>query len=430
MDNKYENNFNNKEDNNSRSYEPNFIMVPKEDTSKKDKNIGGENKGMEYQDNNPKKIKKKKDRSIFPYIALSLVFAIIGGLLGAAGVLYIAPQSDNFKNTALYRRIIQEKNINYGPTTLASEKDALSATEIINKVGPAVVGVTTKSVKDYGVFGNQVAEGIGSGFIINEEGYVLTNYHVIKGAQDVKVILNDGKEAQAKVINYDAENDIAVVKITENITMPGIAELGDSDSVQAGESVVAIGNPLGKEFLGTVTSGIVSAINRAINIGGKDLTLIQTDAAINPGNSGGPLLNSRGQVIGINTAKINSQSAEGGVEGIGFSIPINQAKNKLGDLSKPILKIGIGGRDLSEKLAKENKLPAGVYVIQVEEFSSAEKAGIKTGDVIIGFDGNKVTTMAELNKFKSQKSAGDKVKVEVYREGKNKTLDLTLEEQK
>ncbi len=427
MDERYENNPEDTKYKNIQGYSPDFIIIPKEDPSNSNKNHRRENISMEETNN---KKKRNKDRSIFPYVALSIVFSIIGGLLGAAGVLYIAPQSHNFKNTALYKTIIEEKGKNYGATTLAEEKDALTITEIIDKVGPAVVGVTTKSVKDYGIFGNQATEGIGSGFIINEEGYVLTNYHVIKGAQDVKVVLNDGKEVEAKVINYDAENDIAVVKIKEEMKMPGVVELGDSDSVQAGESVVAIGNPLGKEFLGTVTSGIVSAINRSIKIGGKDLTLIQTDAAINPGNSGGPLLNSRGQVIGMNTAKINSQSAEGGVEGIGFSIPINQAKAKLGDLSKPILEIGIRGRDISEKVSKENKIPIGVYVMEVIEFSPAEKIGIRSSDVITSFDGNKINTMAELNKLKSQKNNGDEVSIEIYREGKSKTVNLILQEKK
>lgn len=427
MDERYENNPEDTEYKNIQGYSPDFIIIPKEDPSNSNKNHRRENINMEEINN---KKKGNKDRSIFPYVALSIVFSIIGGLLGAAGVLYIAPQSHNFKNTALYKTIIEEKGKNYGSTTLAEEKDALTITEIIDRVGPAVVGVTTKSVKDYGIFRNQATEGIGSGFIINEEGYVLTNYHVIKGAQDVKVVLNDGKEVEAKVINYDAENDIAVVKIKEEMKMPGVVELGDSDSVQAGESVVAIGNPLGKEFLGTVTSGIVSAINRSIKIGGKDLTLIQTDAAINPGNSGGPLLNSRGQVIGMNTAKINSQSAEGGVEGIGFSIPINQAKAKLGDLSKPILEIGIKGRDISEKVSKENKIPIGVYVMEVIEFSPAEKIGIRSSDVITSFDGNKINTMAELNKLKSQKSNGDEVSIEIYREGKSKTVNLILQEKK
>lgn len=427
MDERYENNPEDTEYKNIQGYSPDFIIIPKEDPSNSNKNHRRENINMEEINN---KKKRNKDRSIFPYVALSIVFSIIGGLLGAAGVLYIAPQSHNFKNTALYKTIIEEKGKNYGSTTLAEEKDALTITEIIDRVGPAVVGVTTKSVKDYGIFRNQATEGIGSGFIINEEGYVLTNYHVIKGAQDVKVVLNDGKEVEAKVINYDAENDIAVVKIKEDMKMPGVVELGDSDSVQAGESVVAIGNPLGKEFLGTVTSGIVSAINRSIKIGGKDLTLIQTDAAINPGNSGGPLLNSRGQVIGMNTAKINSQSAEGGVEGIGFSIPINQAKAKLGDLSKPILEIGIKGRDISEKVSKENKIPIGVYVMEVIEFSPAEKIGIRSSDVITSFDGNKINTMAELNKLKSQKSNGDEVSIEIYREGKSKTVNLILQEKK
>ncbi len=148
---------------------------------------------------------------------------------------------------------------------------------------------------------------MGTGIIFSEDGYILTNYHVISGAQNIKVMLSDGKEVSAKVINYDAAADVAVIKLAENTKVPGVAEFGDSDMLEVGESVVAIGNPLGKEFIGSVTTGIVSAVNRQVSIENKDLKFIQTDAAINPGNSGGPLVNSKGQVIGINTAKIASR---------------------------------------------------------------------------------------------------------------------------
>lgn len=431
------NNDSSNENTNINGDNPNFIMIPREENSSDNNKSFGGDKTMDFSNNSfkygsnenmPKKPKKKRSGNFIGYLAVALVCSMLGGLLGAGGVLYVAPQSDAFKNTELYKRVVRDKAINYGPTTLAAEKDALTVTQIVNKIGPAVVGVSTKSVQNYGLFGSKVAEGIGSGFIINEEGYILTNYHVINGAQEVKVILSDGKEVAAKVVNYDQQADMAVVKITDNIKVPGVAELGDSESVQVGESVVAIGNPLGKEFLGSVTSGIVSAVNREVNIQGKNLTLIQTDAAINPGNSGGPLVNARGQVIGINTAKINTEAVAGGVEGIGFSIPINQAKEKLGTLSKPLLKIGIAGRDVDDKTAAENKVPTGVYIAQVQEFSPAEKAGIKPGDIITSFDGQKVSTIDEVNKLKSKHNSGDVVKVEVYRDGKNKMLDLKLEE--
>ena len=410
-------NFNNEKGN---IQEPDFVIV---NDNKNNGSYGYKENHSPYREHNSKG-KKSSGKKALSYIAIGLICATLGGAAGAAGTIYVLPKTATFKESPLYKSMSENKNVNYGPTTLATEKDALTVSEIVKKIGPAVVGVTTKSRVSNGFFNQQVQEGIGSGFIINEEGYILTNFHVISGAQEVKVILSDGKEVAAKVINYDQDNDVAVVKITDNVKVPGVAELGDSDSVQVGEGVVAIGNPLGKEFLGTVTNGIVSALNRDIDIENKKLNLIQTNAAINPGNSGGPLVNSRGQVIGINTAKIGAQ----GVEGIGFSIPINQVKGRLESLSKPILKVGISAREITEEMAKANKVPVGVYILEVQEFSPAEKAGVRPGDIITKFDGEKVKTVGEINQIKGKHKAGDTVKVEIVRDGKTKTLDLTLTE--
>lgn len=379
-----------------------------------------------------KKTKTKK-RGYMSYVAIGLIAAVIGGFAGVGGVLYIAPKSEAFKNTALYQSL--KSNSYYGPVaSFADEKGDLTLPEVVARVEPAVVGVATTSISQDMFYGGKVQQGIGSGVIISDEGYVLTNYHVIEGAQEVKVILQDGetsKEVNAKVVNYDQVRDVAVVKITdEGVKMPGVAELGDSDELMKGQQVIAIGNPLGKEFSGTVTSGIISSVNRqlATDSNGKALNFIQTDAAINQGNSGGPLMNAKGQVIGINTAKIGST----GVEGMGFSIPINEIKPKIESLMKPMLRIGIGGRDLTEAIAKENKLPAseGVLVLEVSEFSPAEKAGLKIYDIITTFDGQKVTSVNDINDIKAKKNAGDTVKVGILRDGKEKTIELTLEESK
>lgn len=376
---------------------------------------------------------KTKKRGYMSYVAIGLIAAVIGGFAGVGGVLYIAPKSEAFKNTALYQSL--KSNSYYGPVaSFADEKGDLTLPEVVARVEPAVVGVATTSISQDMFYGGKVQQGIGSGVIISDEGYVLTNYHVIEGAQEVKVILQDGetsKEVNAKVVNYDQVRDVAVVKITdEGVKMPGVAELGDSDELMKGQQVIAIGNPLGKEFSGTVTSGIISSVNRqlATDSNGKALNFIQTDAAINQGNSGGPLMNAKGQVIGINTAKIGST----GVEGMGFSIPINEIKPKIESLMKPMLRIGIGGRDLTEAIAKENKLPAseGVLVLEVSEFSPAEKAGLKIYDIITTFDGQKVTSVNDINDIKAKKNAGDTVKVGILRDGKEKTIELTLEESK
>lgn len=365
-----------------------------------------------------KKVKKKNGfKRGIAIIAGVVIVAMLGGAIGAGGVYYA------FKNRIPVSTLENTSNNAANPPAFKGEDGALTVPQVVEKVTPAVVGVSTKSLVRDQFFNVKEQEGLGSGFIINEEGYVVTNYHVINGAQEVKVIFSDGKEVNAKVINYDAERDIAVIKITDDVKMPGIAQLGDSSTVKAGEEVIAIGNPLGKEFSSTVTKGIVSSPNRKMKTeNGNVLDYIQTDAAINPGNSGGPLINSKGEVIGINTAKKVGED----IEGIGFAIPINEVKTRLGSLSKPILKLGITARTVTPELAKENKLEEGVYVVGVQEFSPAEKAGLKIGDLIIEFGGKRVKTLEELNQAKSQYNDGDSVPVEIIRDGKKVNLNLTL----
>ena len=210
--------------------------------------------------------------------------------------------------------------------------------------------------------------------------------------------------------------------MADNTKVPGVAQLGNSDTLQVGESVVAIGNPLGNEFLGTVTTGVVSALNRQLSIENKDLKFIQTDAAINEGNSGGPLVNTKGQVIGINTAKITAE----GVEGMGFAIPINTVNSKIKALVKPMLSIGIICRDITQDISNENNVPKGVYILQVQKFSPAEKSGIKAADIITEFDGRKIYTVDEINKIKATHKAGDVVKIQLIRNGKTININLTL----
>lgn len=377
-------------------------------------------KGVKDSNDNSKNKKVKKKSGFKRGIALiagAVIVAILGGAIGAGGV-YCA-----FKNSIPVSTLENNSNTSVNPPAFKGEDGALTVPQVVEKVTPAVVGVSTKSLVRDQFFNVKEQEGLGSGFIINEEGYVVTNYHVINGAQEVKVIFSDGKEVNAKVINYDPERDIAVIKITDDVKMPGIAELGDSSTVKAGEEVIAIGNPLGKEFSSTVTKGIVSSPNRKMKTeNGNVLDYIQTDAAINPGNSGGPLINSKGEVIGINTAKKVGED----IEGIGFAIPINEVKTRLGSLSKPILKLGITARTVTPELAKENKLEEGVYVVGVQEFSPAEKAGLKIGDLIIEFGGKRVKTLEELNQAKSQYNDGDSVPVEIIRDGKKVNLNLTL----
>lgn len=386
-----------------------------------DKNFSDVKSKSSKESNDNSKNKKVKKKSGFKrgiaMIAGAVIVAILGGAIGAGGVYYA------FKNSIPVSTLENNSNTSVNPPAFKGEDGALTVPQVVEKVTPAVVGVSTKSLVRDQFFNVKEQEGLGSGFIINEDGYVVTNYHVINGAQEVKVIFSDGKEVNAKVVNYDAERDIAVIKITDDVKMPGIAQLGDSSTVKAGEEVIAIGNPLGKEFSSTVTKGIVSSPNRKMKTeNGNVLDYIQTDAAINPGNSGGPLINSKGEVIGINTAKKVGED----IEGIGFAIPINEVKTRLGSLSKPILKLGITARTVTPELAKENKLEEGVYVVGVQEFSPAEKAGLKIGDLIVEFGGKRVKTLEELNQVKSQYNDGDSVPVEIIRDGKKVNLNLTL----
>ncbi len=365
---------------------------------------------------NPKK--QKKNKKAGSLIAIALICSLLGGTVGGTATYTIINNINN-------KSAVSNKETVTNTSTTVDNTSSMSIPEIAKKASPAVVGVATKSINQNSLrWQSELQEGIGSGFIFNEEGYVLTNYHVIEGASEVKVIFYDGKEVTAKVVNYQEDADLAVLKITEDVELPGVLEIGNSDDLEVGEQVVAIGNPLGKEFSGSVTTGIISALNREMQFDdGKTLKLIQTDTAINPGNSGGPLLNSKGQVIGINTAKIGQQ----GVEGLGFSIPINEASNKLDNLLKPILKLGITALNLNEETAKANNMPVGIYIENVQSLSVAQKGGLQPGDVIVKFNGKKVSTVEELNKIKESHNEGDVVSVELVRSGKTMKVNLTLE---
>lgn len=379
--------------------------------------------GTADMDKKPKKQKTGK-KSFGSYIAVALICSIIGGSVGT-GIGYGIMKNSFDSAIADVRKEIKAGNAISSTNTSLSSVGGIDIPTIVDNVSDAVVGVSTKSVTTnvFG-FGSQEQEGLGSGVIFSDEGYVLTNYHVIEGANQVKVILSTGKEVDAKVVNYDQNADLAVVKITEDMEMPGVAELGDSDNIKAGEQVIAIGNPLGKEYLGTVTTGIISAVSREVQSeDGATMNAIQTDTAINAGNSGGPLINSQGQVIGINTAKISGS----GVEGIGFAIPINAAKEKLDVLVKQKITLGISVIDVTEALSKQYNLPVGIFIKNVQDFSIAQKGGLQAGDVITKLGGKTVKTTDELNEVKSQYNDGDTMEVEFVRNGQTMTASLVAQ---
>lgn len=347
---------------------------------------------------------------------------------------------------------------------LASTEGAMSVTDIVQKVTPSVVGVqatftATSTGNDYygGFFGfgsqngqnnTQQAVGTGTGIIMSEDGYIVTNAHVIYAEEEnysygeataVQVQMSDQETTyDARIVAYDKEADIAVLKI--EATGLTAAEFGDSDNCQVGEMVVAIGNPLGLEFQNTVTCGIISALNRKVTINDNTMTLIQTDTAINSGNSGGPLINSAGQVIGINSAKMSSTYSTSGasIEGLGFAIPMTEAKEIIDDLinygyvtGRP--QLGISCQDVSEAVSQAYNIPVGAYIISVTEGGAADAAGLQPADVITAIQGQKITTTEELNNIKNEYNAGDTVTLTIMRNGNNgdsMDVDVVLQEVK
>ncbi len=382
----------------------------------------------------------------------SVVMPFVSGVLGASlvvGACFSVPQirtsilktdSVSTGNTA---SAINYNNVNTNLVSLSSYSD--TGVAVAQKVLPSVVGIKVSySVNSLFSQSTSTASAEGSGVIISEDGYILTNNHVVSSSSSSQsssayslgeatkltvTLYNDETEYPAKIIGTDEQTDLAVIKIDKtNLTA---AALGDSDAVQVGEWCMAIGNPLG--MISSVTTGSISALNRTIqDSDGKSYTLIQTDAAINSGNSGGALVNSKGEVIGINTIKASGT----GVEGLGFAIPINSTRSITSDLIKyqkvkrPY--IGITGSDISESTIKANptvNLVVGCYVRAVSEFSPAEKAGLKVGDIITKIDGKDVKTMDELNSIKNTHSIGDEVTLTINRDGKSQDVTLKLTEQ-
>ncbi|MGB4588534.1 MAG: trypsin-like peptidase domain-containing protein [Clostridiaceae bacterium] len=372
--------------------------------------------------------KSKRGFSKLAMIAVALICTLLGTSLGVYSTLNILPGTSMFNESKLGQMLEEGSKVNTVQiSTPQLSSEGLTIPEIVKMVQPAVVTVTVQVPAPASFFNPQAgySESIGTGFILNDEGLIATNYHVVEGGETIKVTLYTGKEVAAKVVNYDATNDLAVLSLTEDVAIPGKVTLGDSDNLQVGESVIAIGNPLSQEFAGSVTSGIVSATDRAVVVNNAEYHYIQTDAAINGGNSGGPLINARGEVIGINSAKISS-SASASIEGIGFAIPINVLTSKIDVLSKAQLLVGIAGRDINDATGEQSSLPVGILVVEVAENSPASLASLKVGDVITEFDGKVVKSVQELNDLKNTKSAGDTVSLKVYREGTYLDLQLTL----
>ena len=305
---------------------------------------------------------------------------------------------------------------------LATEAAGLTLQEIYVKCIPSVVSIITQT---------RTGTATGTGVILTEEGYIVTNHHVIENGEQITVQLTDDRVCSALLVGEDKTSDLAVLQISaDGLTS---AEFGDSEALRVGDSVVAIGDPLGVEYRGTMTDGIVSAINRNVNVNGRTMNLIQTNAALNSGNSGGPLINSCGQVIGINTIKIGAFADSAGVEGLGFAIPSSTVKDIVEQIitqgyvsGRPWL--GITGESLSLFYQRYYRLPSGMYISQVAQNSNAARAGITEGDILISIDGTRVYSQSDLDTLLYNYSAGDTVTIVIYRGGYTMQADIVLEE--
>ncbi|ARU60808.1 peptidase S1 [Tumebacillus avium] len=385
---------------------------------------------MGYYDDFDTKPKKNKG-NLGTWIAVSLVSALIG----SATTVVLVP-------TMIKSNVIETKSAFADNGTTSGSKETVNVNiqtgvvEAVNKVKPAVVGVLNlqKSRDFFGRSSDEQMAGTGSGILFDDKGHIITNNHVVEGADTVEVSLQDGKRIKAKVLGADAMTDLAVLEVdpndVKNITP---AKFGNSESLNIGEPAIAIGNPLGLKFAQSVTVGVISATKREMPIydeAGNEVfsqNVLQTDAAINPGNSGGALVNIKGELIGINSAKISST----GVEGIGFAIPINEADPILqqlmekGEIVRPVMGISpVALTEVPEGYRGEVPVESGLYVYEAHE--NAKKAGIEAGDVIVKIDGEAVEDPIQLRKILYKKKPGDKIKVEFYRDKELKTVEMTL----
>ena len=398
--------------------------------------------GKEFKAVNFTTEKKQKNYDFTKNIAMPFVSGVLGAGIVLGTCFGVPSIRENIVGKSTTNTVLDTSTSSTGSintTQISLENYSETGIAVAQKVLPSIVGIEVNYTVSSMFFNQQsTATATGSGIIMSEDGYIITNNHVISSsssssyysiseANSIKVTL-DGDETKydATIVGTDSQTDLAVIKIDK--TGLTAAELGSSSSVQVGEFAMAVGSPLGMQ--NTVTGGMISALNREVTDSeGKTFTLIQTDAAINSGNSGGALVNSKGQVIGINTLKVSST----GVEGMGFAIPIDSAKPIIDQLiqynkvKRPY--IGISGRDVDSETAKRNNLVEGIYVVSVEEYSAAEIAGIKAGDVIVSADGQEAKTMNKLNEIKNKHQIGDTMTVVVNRQGTEKTITLTLKEQ-
>lgn len=373
--------------------------------------------------------KKEKKHGLGVIIAVALCCSLVGASVGVAGTLLVSKATDSIGGTTAINEgerantVLDVNNIDTSKVMTAAEIYAVNVN--------STVGITTSVTTNF--FGYQTTSAAsGSGFILTEDGYIVTNYHVIEEASSIKVTAYSGSTYDATLVGYDESNDLAVIKIDAQGLTPVV--LGDSDNMNVGDSVVAIGNPLG-ELTFSLTSGAISALDREVTMSnGISMDLIQTDCAINSGNSGGALFNMYGEVIGITNAKYSSSSSsEASIDNIGFAIPINNVRSTIesiietGYIVKPYIGVSIGD------VGSENRgygIPGGAAVKSVTEGGPAQKAGIKANDIITAVNGVAINSSDELKDIVSDSSAGDVLTLTVYRQGQTLEIKVTVEEQR
>ncbi len=383
---------------------------------------------------NGKKKKEKKGVGAGAIVAIALCCSILGGAIGCAGTALLVNKPIQDDGTPASTTISQsfegKRNPTVLNTTAIDTSRILTQAELYAQNVNSVVGITTSIETNYWGY-KTTAAASGSGFIVTDDGYILTNYHVIESYSSIKVSLYNGDTYKAEVIGYDESNDIAVIKIDAKDLTPAV--LGSSDELNVGDEVVAIGNPLG-ELTFSLTSGYVSALDREITLSSNvTMNLIQTDCAINSGNSGGPLFNMYGEVIGITNAKYSSSgsSSEASIDNIGFAIPIDSVRSiftsiiEKGYVSKPYIGVTVG--DVSEE-TQSYGLPAGAAVKEVAENSPAEEAGLEVNDIITSVNGNEIKSSSDLVAAVKNAQSGDVLKLSVYRQGKSIEIDITVSE--
>lgn len=377
----------------------------------------------------PPKAPKEKKKSFLTRksAALLLAFCVLAsaGMGIGGGMIGYQLSRDNTPASTTSNNTTNAQQMSNQTTTPEGE---LTVEQIAAKAADSVVEITTEGVSTDSAMRQVITQGAGSGVILSEDGKIVTNNHVIDGASKITVTLRNGESYDATLVGTDAETDVALLKINATGLTP--AEMGDSDSLQVGETAVAIGNPLG-QLGGTVTNGIISALDRDITLEDQTMTLLQTNAAINPGNSGGGLFNGQGQLIGVVVAKSSGEN----VEGLGFAIPVNKVQKVVDQLSeygyvKGRVALGVSLVDITtEQQALMYQVPQlGVYIWQVTEGGSAQEAGLQQGDCIQAIDGTKVSTATEVKEILQQHQVGDTIAVQVLRNGQTGTVNVTLKE--